>query len=121
MLLTLLVTAACGSSFAQSIYPDRKVETGRVYSYVENGVRHYASRIPKAGGYRAIAYYFVKSSRSYRINGLPCESNCSGEARGYRAARDKDIKDSKNCPIEPRAESLGCTLWTLEQSDLPGQ
>ena len=114
LLFLLLVSA--GAS-AQTVMPDRKVVPGYVYSYEKDGLRIYSSTRPKSGGYRAIAYSYIETSGTYRINGRPCTNDCAEEVVGYRKARSKGITDIKDCPKEAQLEleARGCSLWVLEQ------
>jgi len=105
------------SAVAQSISPDRKVVPGYVYSFERDGIRHYGSKPPTSGGYRAIAYSFISTTGPWRINGLPCESMCFDEAQGYRKAKAARVSDLKDCPKEPELEARGCSLWVIEQRD----
>ena len=115
VLFLLLFASACVS--AQTVTPDRKVVPGYVYSYEKDGLRHYSSTQPKSGGYRAIAYSYIKTTGPYRINGLPCATDCAEEIVGYRKAKNSGIADIKDCPKDSQLalEARGCSLWVLEQ------
>ena len=114
-LLILLLLASTGAS-AQSVSPDRKVVPGYVYAYEKNGLRTYTATRPTSGAYRAIPYSYIETTGTYRINGLPCASDCAEEVVGYRKARNNGITDFKDCPQEPQLqlEARGCSLWVIE-------
>lgn len=110
----VLLMIGAGAS-AQSIYPDRDVAEGRVFSQkTSDGMTHYTSQSPSSGGYKAIAYYTIAKTGRSRINGLLCESDCAGEQQAYQQARDHRIADEKDCPLSPRTASTGCRLWVQE-------
>jgi hypothetical protein len=113
--LILLLASAIVS--AQTVTPDRKVVPGYVYSYESDGLRHYSSKRPAFGGYRAIAYSYIETTGAYRINGRPCETDCAEEVVGYRKAKRSGVTDIMDCPKEPQLqlEARGCSLWILEQ------
>jgi hypothetical protein len=113
-IILIALMAFHGSAAAQSIQVDKRVVPGYVYSYEKDGMRHYSSKPPEFIAYRAIPYSLIETTGLNRINGLPCESDCVTEARGYREARDRGISDSKDCPSEPASEVLGCRLWVME-------
>jgi len=114
LFLLLLATASVS---AQTVTADRKIVPGYVYSYEQNGLRHYSATQPSSGGYRAIAYSYIENTGTYRINGLPCATDCAEEVVGYRKARSKGISEIKDCPKESelKLEARGCSLWVLEQ------
>lgn len=110
----VLLLASTGAA-AQAIYPDRDVNEGRVYSYkAPDGVMHYVSSPPKNGAYRAIPYATVTRTSRIRMNGLLCESDCSGERQAYLLARDRKVTNESDCPLSPRTASAGCRLWVQE-------
>jgi hypothetical protein len=115
--VSLFACGTCCAAFAQAIAPDRQVVPGYVYSYEKDGVRHFSSKQPTLGAYRAIPYSLISTIGPWRINGLPCESTCDEEAQGYRSAKAAGVVDATDCPREPDLEARGCKLWVMEQRD----
>jgi hypothetical protein len=113
LVIFTMLLAAHLPCYPQDIHPDRIVREGRVYTYMKDGIRHFSSTAPTSGGYRAVPYYLIETGSSYRINGVPCESDCEAEARGYHGARENEIGDLMHCPFEPKAEAIGCGVWVL--------